>query len=463
MSTQKRVKRPWMDDAITWRVARPFPATSTLGPNTKISSIPLLKGIITEVLLDENSERHDGPTYSSLTRGQQQRYMKLQADPNKARWTAHQRREHKTLQTLVTAEQNLYRQARHKYVQDNIERFMAGFPSSGFATWHAMYARTYVDHWKAKGLPLTFGKVRQIVSLAQSGATGWIPSEHFESTVVEGNCESRPTLDSSTALPTMRLPAVPRFLREDDNAIKLATKFGSMIVVSVDILEHVLTLDSWKCALWNREDGIRILEVPLPQPILPRRCLEKGIESSQQPDGSLYTLLTIKGTHKRQRILIRGRRVSPRVHIEYFEEVGLEQLPSHDKACWILDSIMEPLATMQLVRVSAKDWTIQSRETVSVAHAMASGNDVVQPWNRLLSLLGALDSMPTDGDYLLACRDLSVTLHRANDKSVAIDLDVELEGADVVKTSAAALLSCACQWKWDDDDRVEDTFPIKNS
>lgn len=449
-----------MDDAITWRIARPFAATSTLGAQSTIQSIPLLKGIITETV-DGHSELNDDTNYSSLTKGQHERYLRLQSDANKSRWTAHQRREHRTLQTLVEAEQQIYRQARHKYVQENLDRFMAGFPSSEFATWHSIYTFKYIDHWKARGLPLTYGKVRQIVSLSHYSAIGWIPSEHFESQVVEGDCEVRPPFES-TVLPPMKPPAVPQFLRDDENAIKLAKEFGASVVVSVDVLEHVLTLDSWKCALWNHEEGIRIFEVPLPQPVLPRRCLEKGIESSLQIDGSLYTLLTIKSSIKLQQILIRGRRVSPRVHIEYFAELGLEQLSSHDKACWILDSIMEPLAPMQLVRVSAKDWKIQSSETVSVAHAMASGNDVVMPWNRLLSLFASLDSMPTDGDYLLVCRDLSVTLHRANDKSSEVDLAMELERADAVNTSHRALLSCARKWKWDDEDRVEDTFPIKN-
>ena len=458
-----RQKRRFIDDAITWRISRPFSSTSSLGPHSEIASIPLLKGIVSETV-DENSDQHDDTKHSSLTRGQHERYLRLEADTNKSRWTANQRREHRTLQAQVKAEQRLYRQSRQKYVQEHLERFMAGFPSSGYATWHSSYTRKYYDHWEAKGMPLTFGKVRQIVSISQYSATGWIPSEHFESKVVDGDCEDRPaqTLESSTILPAMRPPDVPQFLRDDDVAIKLATKFGATVVVSADVLEHVLTLDSWKCALWNREDGIRILEVPLPQPVLPRRCLEKGIESSLQLDGSLYTLLTIKSSSKVQQVLIRGRRVSPRVHIEYFAELGLEELSSHDKACWILDSIMEPLATMQLVRVSAKDWKTQARESISVAHAMASGNDVVTPWNRLLSLFGSLDSMPIDGDYLLVCRGLSVALHQANDKSIEIDLGTVKETADAVNTSPAALLACARRWKWGDEDRVEDTFPIKN-
>lgn len=463
-------KRPLLDDAITWRVARPFASTATLGPASKKAVIPLLKGFVTE-LEDEGQEPEedetiaaiDNPSNSTLTRGQQERYLKLKVDTSKSRWTPHSRREFSKLQALVKKEQDVYRQARQEYLVQHTEKFMTGFPSSEFATWHSKYTQAYVDHWKARELPLKFGKVRQIVSLSQhDSSTTWMPSEVFTSKVVEGDTKSMLNSDLPATLPRMRQPSVPQFLKDDDKVVELAKTHGSTVVVSVEALEQVLTLDSWKLALWNRQDGIRILEEPLPQPTLPRKCLEKGMEASLQcDDGAMYTLLTIKSSSKPQHILVRGRRASPRVHLEYFAERGPEQLSSQEMSCWILDSLMEPLASMQLVRVDVRDWTIQNSEPVSVAHALASGNDVVKPWNRLLSLFGALDNMPTDGDYLLCCQDLSVSLHRANDSSVEIDLEEELKNADVVKTSSAALLSCVRPWKWAEMDRAEDTFPVK--
>lgn len=465
-----------MDDAITWRISRPFPSTGVLGSSSRIGTIPLLKDLVAAVVENEHEHEHtekvvtedevvaiDNPANSTLTRGQHERYLKLQADTNKSRWTLQQRREYRTLKTLVETEQQVYRQARQEYVLQNLERFMAGFPSSEFATWHSRRTHAYIDQWKAKGLPLKFGKVRQIISLSQHDTMVWIPGEMFESRMVKGNQDSPPSCDLQGTLPPWKQPTAPHFLKEDNNVIELAKKFNAVTIVSAEVLEHVLTLDSWKIPLWNRADGIRILEEPLPQPTIPRRCLEKGIEASIQNDAWVYTLLTMKCSNKPIHVLVRGHHPCPRVHLEYFADRGSEELSSHDMACWILDSLMEPKGSIHLVRVDVRDWTIQSRQSVSVAHALANGNGVLTPWNRLFSLFGALESMPTDGDYLLRCRDLSVTLHRVDESNTEIDLALELEDADVVSMSPTALLSCARPWRWAYTDRSLDTFPIKKS
>ena len=299
-------KRSHVDDAITWRIARPFPSTGVLGPASRIGTIPLLEDLVA-VAVAENDESEpakdvvegvvaiDNPANSTLTRGQHERYLKLQTDSNKSRWTPHQRREYRTLKALVETEQQVYRQARHEYVFQNLDRFMAGFPSSEFATWHSRHTHAYMDQWRAKGFPLKFGKVRQMVSLSQNDTMVWIPGEIFESRVVKGD-KAAPanTCDLKGTLPPWKQPTAPHFLKESDEVIELAKQLGVMTIVSAEVLEHVLTLDSWKIPLWNREDGIRILEEPLPEPTLPRRCLEKGIEASLQHDAWLYTLLTIK-------------------------------------------------------------------------------------------------------------------------------------------------------------------------
>jgi hypothetical protein len=148
------------------------------------------------------------------------------------------------------------------------------------------------------------------------------------------------------------------------------------------------------------------------------------------------------------------------VHLEYFPQRGTEQLSSEDLSLWILDSLIEPLGSMQMVRINVQDWSMQQAETVSVAHALASGNDVMEPWKRLLLLLNALDSMPRTDDYLLSCQDQSVSLHQADDKDTDINLEEHFKKADAVKSGSAALVACARKWNWVDNTRAEDTFPI---
>lgn len=421
---------------------------------------------------DTNLAAIDNPKNSTLTHGQHERYLTLKNDPHWARWPGSQKREYRKLQGIVGLERKLYRQARNDFLVLNAKRFLAGFhpPSTEYATWHSKFTQAYINKWKASDFPLSFGKVRQVISLSRydDDTTTWMPSEVFESKVLEQGEASSIAADIPTILPPMKPPVVPSFLRDDKHALALAKKHNASVIVSVEALECILTQESWKIPLWNCEDSsIRILDEPLPQPTLPRTCLTKGIEISLRGEGAFdaYTLLNVNVRGREQHIIIRGasssrRRV--RVHIEYFTERATEQLSAEDLSIWILDSLMEPLGSMQMVRVDVKDWSMQQPETVSVAHALASGRDVMEPWKRLLLLFNAMDSMPKDGGYLLSCKDHSVSLHRANDRDTEIDLKESFQSADAVKTSSASLIACARQWKWKSGTRTEETFPIKS-
>jgi hypothetical protein len=466
-------KLPKLDDAITWHRVRPFPTSTFLGPGS--IKIPLLLNIVgiqeeyegkseNEVEESEVSiEQLDDPRNSSLTIGQRKRFLALRSESGKARWTDRKRREYRSLKELVKKEQIVYRQAVDDFLLRHVNRFMAGFPSSEFSNWHSCYVHSYRDHWKAKEMPFFFGKVRQVVSLSYQHFETLIPNELFDSEIVstEQDNTKNPIEIPSKYLPPVKLPTYPpQFLYHDQEAIKLAKKYNANAVVSINFMECILKLNSWKAVLWNIDrEGIRVFEEPIPQPVIPRTCLEKGMEASMQQCKTLYTLLSTKLKGKTQRILVRSYGVSPRVHLEYFLERGVEQLLPIDYSTIMLDSILEPSSKMYLVRVNVLNWTVSQCDLISVSHVLAQGDDVTKPWGPLLSFLGALDSMPSNGNYLLNCQDNLVSLHASNDKDIEIDLSNDFNAADAVKTNKASLLSCSRAWEWVDQERPEYTFP----
>lgn len=457
-------KRPRGEDVDSWRIARPFPSTSVLASlPSKSKTIPLLKGILPEKEdhspgdAEDNSHDDtiaaiDNPRNSTLTSGQHERYLKLKNEKGS-------HREFRKLRALVRAEQELYRRSRDEFFLENSQRFLTGFAvmPSEYATWHAEYTQAYSQQWKDNDCPMEYGKVRQMISLSGEHDENWMPNEVFESqVVVPVTVESPPT-----TLPPMQAPKAQSLLRDDAKALALAKQHGVSAIVSSQVLEHVLTLDEWKVPLWNQ--GIRILEEPLPQPTLPRTCLTRGMEEALNLSSAdyIYTILTVKPTDKT--ILVRCKAKTNRVHLQYFPDRGLEQPTSEEMALWILDSLMVKSASRQLLlRINILDWSISSQEPVSVAHALASGNDVMNHWNRLLHFFNSLDILPANGDYLLKCQGKTVSLHHAKESDVAIDLKGELESADAVKTNSKALLACARPWKWTDATRVVDTFPPEN-
>lgn len=455
-------KRSRGEGVDLWRIARPFPSTSVLASlPSKSKTIPLLKGILPEKEAhspddaednspDDNIAAIDNPQNSTLTSGQHERFLKLQTEKGS-------HREFRKLRALVRAEQELYRQARDEFFLENSQRFLTGFATpSEYATWHADYTQAYSQQWQDKGCPLEYGKVRQMISLSGEQDENWMPNEVFESRVVVPVTVEAPP----TTLPPMQAAKAPSLLRDDAKALALAKQHGVSAIVSSQVLEHVLTLDEWKVPLWNQ--GIRILEEPLPQPALPRTCLTRGMEEALNLSSAdyIYTILTLKPTDKT--ILVRCKTRTNRVHLQYYPDRGLEQPTSEEMALWILDSLMVKSASRQLLlRINVQDWSISSQEPVSVAHALASGNDVMNHCNRLLHFLNSLDILPANGDYLLKCQGKTVSLHHAKDSDVAIDLKGELESADAVKTNSKALLACARPWKWTDATRVVDTFPLE--
>jgi hypothetical protein len=146
------------------------------------------------------------------------------------------------------------------FLSRHVDRFMAGFPSSEFSKWHSDYVNAFKDQWKANNMPFSFGKVRQVVSLSYQHFEALIPNELFHSEIIttEKGYKKMSTKIPTKYLPPIRLPiGPPQFLFHDQEALEIAKKYNANAIVSVNFMECILKLNSWKAMLWITRQGIQ--------------------------------------------------------------------------------------------------------------------------------------------------------------------------------------------------------------
>lgn len=533
MSTERKRRREdskeILESSLFWRIKRELPSTAVLvtlaSSRKKNVKIPLLEELLGEELgkkklleaeqKGEETDLHsiilDDPRKSTLTKGQHERYLRMAQGQKPQAYSHQQHREYRKLHLLVEAEQKAYCKARRNFFAKNAQRFLSGFrlmdsvdTHIDYVNWNAQYSKLCINEWKKHRFPVKFGEVRQKVALSLSldapvndkkRTKNWVPTERFDSQVIfseggksQANSNKEALADElPLAIPRkMKLPDVPLFVKNNEIALELAKRYGCCAIVSAEALEEILTQNRWKIPLWNSSPDLRILDHPIPQPMLPRTCITRGIENTlhsptecaEDSSGMMYTLVKMQAEgNKQHHLLVQSRRYAmrkfQRIHLEYFPEHGLEELSAEEKSLWILDSLLAPLMPIELSRVNAeesnKEWKIHVRESVSVAHALACDSESMKRlWYRLILVLDTIvdGRLPINGDYLLTHqREIGdfMSLHHANDKEWVVNLEDEFQNADVVKTSNAALLACARPWKWRKKNQVLNTFPIKNT
>ena len=282
----------------------------------------------------------------------------------------------------------------------------------------------------------------------------------------------------------------PRLLQDDPLALDLAKKHNASIVTTDETLAELLKLSGRIPMYHHHGDGIVVLDLPLPHPMTtPRECLSRGVTegfyqtlSKHASPTIVYTLVTLGRTKQQatRRILVRSHRrvvqdgekeqqpLSIHVQLEYFPNRGWEEIPSHERAVWILENVLLD-ARVWIVRVCPLTMRSLQWEEMSVAHALASsGNsccsitsmDPMNHWETLYEVLLAMETI-LEGNHLLCFEGSSISVHTASNDDRMIDIFEELNKAEAVYTGAVALRQCARMWHWNQE-RIPYTFPIKD-
>jgi hypothetical protein len=463
----------------------------------------------------------DNPLLSTLTLGQHRRYLQLTNSQQRDRRTEHERKELKSLKKLVYSERSKYKEAVNKFFLDHKNRFSVGFrstnhPASGFCRWTSSHQKLVNNRWKNEtALPLKFGKCRQILSF-QSQPSCFLDIESLKFQVVH---ESRANVPKLKAFPTIGscvpLPNNKHFpnfvwLKDDTKALELAIDHKTTILTTAESLEALLQLPGEYDSRWifyattDALSKVRILDIPIAQSLLPRTCLEKGIQeglqqSLQQEEKdatpeyqyiySLWTLPTTNSTSRRNpvRVLVRSTirlvdtdniPICLRSHAEYFPERGVEKPTLYEKAIWILDQLLlEHRVKTRFARINVQTCQILDVEETSVAHAFAAvADEASNPllhWQILIQVLSSIPTidisnallcLPSQGDADHSPSRISASVHspvEKNTPAVVVDLESTLEQADSVALNADALYHCSLDWIWQDAERVPCSFPLK--
>mmetsp|Transcript_593 Transcript_593/g.1005 ORF Transcript_593/g.1005 Transcript_593/m.1005 type:complete len:330 (+) Transcript_593:1748-2737(+) len=260
----------------------------------------------------------------------------------------------------------------------------------------------------------------------------------------------------------------------------------------------------------DRGSTITILDIPIAQPMMPRQCLELGIQEGIYHGGDnnnnnniqskhVYTLWTLPATTaamRRQpiRVLVRstvrmvdkdGVPIVIRPHVEYFPERGVEEVSLYEKSLWILDQMLfQHNVKTRMARVDSQTCKILDLEETSVAHALASAaNKASNPMIHWQTLIQIFQSLPSVGlsQYLLCLpgRDTHSTTSSAsihapltlsddssaaeqrenNNAGVVVNLENSISQAETVVLNQDTLLYCSRDWKWADRERIPYTFP----
>eukprot|EP00980_Cylindrotheca_fusiformis_P028362 scaffold22593_cov145-Cylindrotheca_fusiformis.AAC.11 len=541
----------WFQDLLfPQRVRRPFPSSSVLSSIIAIPGdvatkrprdAPLLKEFYDAVgvdlaskddetdEIDENEAKEDidNPQLSNLTLGQHQRFLQLTSSQQTERRKESERKELKSLRKVVLEEQSRYREAVDKFFSDHKDRFLLGFrganhPASAFSRWASSNQRTMNERLKREtSLPSHFGKCRQIISLPSDAVRHMdIDSLQFKvvhrTQVADMGPSTLPSINTLVAPPQNDQAPTVSFLKDDRTGHQVAKEHKASILTTSDTLEALLQLPGQYDSRWitytssiqqdvSGDSPLAILDAPIAQPLLPRKCLEIGfreglqqlIRPGDQASDSFqytYTLWTLPANNSLSRrtpvrVLVRtvvrsvdqdGNPISIRPHVEYFPERGIEEPTIYEKSVWILDQLLfEHKVKAHFVRIHAQTCKVLKVEETSVAHAFAEATD--KSSNPLLhweALVQVLNSIPTiDVPNFLMCLPSqdpqssvrSASVHAPlegvgskNSLSAAVDLEPILEQADTVVLNTEALRHCSLHWKWQSDERIPFTFPVRH-
>lgn len=560
LTSQDETKNAYQEDlwqnfmSSRQHIRRPLPASQVLASmaatgNTVTSSskIPLLKKFLEQIgehREDDNGNQEEGekitqvnlleidnPSFSTLTVGQHRRFLQLTSSQQNNRRTANERKELNTLTKLVEAENIKYQEALTKFFLDHKDRFLIGFQSSRhsaslFTSWASSYQKIINQRWiTEENLPLTFGKCRQIISFEKQQSTCWLDIESLKFQVVYNECKSQQ--DNNKSLTTTELPPVgtrimppsqncvpvTAWLKDDNKAQQLARQHKANIITTAETLETLLLrpgdFDSkwlvYATAIGDNDARITILDIPIAQSMMPRACLEKGIqeglsqqlvssEHDKQQDAPcatryVYTLWNLPtntraSRRKPVRVIVRstirflnnsGLPIRFRSHVEYFPERGMENPSLYEKVLWILDQLLlEHNVKTSLVRVNAQSMTIQQIEDTSVAHAFAavgekSSNPLLH-WQSLVHILQSIPSIDNIPNCLLSLpsqggdhvdSNFSASVHAPEESTDGrlVHLGPILDQADTVPLNTEILQKCSRGWNWEVKERIPHTFP----
>lgn len=468
----------------------------------------------------------DNPAFSTLTLGQHQRYLQLTSPQQTERRKDNERKELKSLRKVVNSEQHKYKYSLKKFFLDNKERFLIGFrsthqPASAFCRWSSSNQSVINGNLKTDiSMPSHFGKCRQIISFPFEAICSLdmeaLSFQVVHQTHVADMVPSKlPSINNSVPPPDKELAPAISWLRDDTKARELAKEYKANILTTAETLEALLQLPGQYDSRWilyassleqsdaSDETRLTILDIPIAQPLLPRKCLEKGfregvqqlIRPSNQDPGtfqytySLWTLPsnTVASRRSPIQVLVRsavrsmdkdGFPISIRCHAEYFPERGVEEPTIYEKALWILDQVLfQHKVKSRFARIHAQTGQILGLEETSIAHAFAAATDEASnPLIHWQALIQVLQSIPTiDSPSSLVCLPnmddsqssaRSASVHVPVDEyssSVAVNLQPILEQADTVVLNAEALRNCSREWKWQFEERIPNTFPVRHN
>lgn len=470
----------------------------------------------------------DDPSFSTLTKGQHRRYLQLTSSQQTERRKEHERKELKNLTAIVQTEQAKYREALQQFFAKHKDRFRAGFqqekqhPTYRFCRWASNHQKTINQQWKqSRKLPIHFGKCFQLLSFpSRYSKLLDVDALHFEvvhETQTNMTISKLPQAGSQIKAPLnqkSRNTTTSTWLKDDTVAMELAKQKGASILTTAETLETMLQLPNDSRARWmffvtttigvQQSDTMTILDVPIAEPMMPRQCLELGIQeginqSRDKVDTSIqakyvYTLWTLPATTaamRRQpiRVLVRstvrmvdeeGIPILIRPHVEYFPERGIEEVSLYEKSLWILDQLLfQHNIQTRMARVDSQTCKILSVEETSVAHALASAaNKASNPILHWQTLIQIFQSLPSVGlpEYLLCLpgRDThsttaSASIHaplsadstERSENAIAVNLEESISQAETVVLNQDTLLYCSRDWKWADRERIPYTFPLK--
>ena len=277
------------------------------------------------------------------------------------------------------------------------------------------------------------------------------------------------------------MPSI-QLLQNDSLAIKLSKKHGANIVTTKETLETLLQVAGDESTRWmipatKNDDSLVVLDLPMPQPTIPRECVSKGVteglnqslsHSVPPSDGGYtYTLLTLPfraSGKSRCKVLVRSRRrlyneqqepLCIRTHLEYFPSRGMEEFTSYERSTWMLDSLLKEQSKM--ARVHPSTMTILTMGTSGCGSCSGfSKEPCTLGRNGSHASLGSTrDSLALVGNscrwsHLLCLSPLStsISVHTAcpseTEAKGTINVTEELNKADAVYTGAAALTTM-CQ------------------
>lgn len=177
--------------------------------------------------------------------------------------------------------------------------------SSLVANWNAKCVQSYKEQWcKSNSDTMFYGKcTTQTISLPGRFATKQV--EHSLESLILDKQVVHTTSDNSNQLPTINASyfktdapeslesttildddtcstCFPTMLRNDAVAQELANKYKAGVVTTKETLETLLQLPppgaKWMIPLCT-ENKIVWLDLPIPQPGIPRRCLTRGYQT----------------------------------------------------------------------------------------------------------------------------------------------------------------------------------------